>query len=76
MPDKKILAGREAVEKYRANHLKLYEGGWSKNIPKKHTPLLEKLLADLAKNGFTSLDEFFTASDKLDEAVPLEVRWS
>ena len=50
----KISTGRKAVDAYRAVHTQLYAGGWHKGIPEEHTPLLEKLVADLEKQGFTS----------------------
>ncbi len=67
MPDKvKVEKGRMAVDAYRTAHIQLYSGGWHKGIPEVHTPLLEKMLADLKKQGFNSLDEFFTASEELN----------
>lgn len=50
----KILAGREAADAYRAAHAKLYNQPWHKGVPEEHTPLLEKLVADLEKQGYTS----------------------
>jgi len=62
MVDKdKILAGRQAVGAYRQAHAKLYVGGWHKDIPEEHTPLLEKLVADLEKQGYTSAHIDFKA---------------
>ena len=61
-----ILAGRTAVDAYRADHAKLYSKPWHKGIPEEHTPLLDNLLADLKGQGFTSLDEFFDASELLN----------
>jgi hypothetical protein len=61
-----ILAGRSAVDAYRVDHAKLYEKPWHKGIPEEHTPLLNNLLADLQGRGFTSLDEFFDASEELN----------
>ena len=60
-----ILAGREAVEAYRLAHTELHSKGWYKGISEDHTPLLDKLLADLKVAGFNSLDEFWKASDAL-----------
>ena len=66
MPSKKaILKGREAVDAYRSAHMQLYAQGWHKGIPKEHIPLLNILMEALNKQGFVSLDEFFTASDAL-----------
>lgn len=50
----KVLAGRLAVEAYRTAHAHLYDKGWYKGISEDHTPLLEKLVADLEKIGITS----------------------
>jgi hypothetical protein len=61
-----ILVGRTAVDAYRADHAKLYSKPWHRGIPEEHTPLLDNLLADLKGQGFTSLDEFFDASEKLN----------
>lgn len=72
----KILAGRKAVDAYREAHRQLHSGGWYKGISEAHTPLLEKLVADLEKTGVTStekdfepkkneiLAKFWAASDK------------
>ncbi len=68
MPNKQqILKGREAADAYRAVHTQLHSGGWYEGISEAHTPLLEKMLADLKKQGFNSLDEFFTASTGLKD---------
>ena len=67
MPDpNKVIEGRKAVDAYRTTHTQLYGGGWHKGIPEEHTPLLETMLADLKKQGFNSLDEFFSASEELN----------
>lgn len=67
MADKqKILAGRKAVDAYRIAHTKLYYEPHA-DIPKAHTPLLEKMLSALKKLGFNSLDEFFIASKSLKD---------
>ena len=62
----KILKGRDAVDAYRIAHANLYLAGWHKGIPEGHTPLLEKMLVDLKKQDFNSLDEFFNASEELN----------
>ena len=68
MPSKKaILKGRKAVDAYRSAHIQLYAQGWHKGIPEEHIPLLETLMKALNKRGFSSLDEFFTASDALGD---------
>jgi len=61
-----ILAGRTAVDAYRADHAKLYDKPWQWGIPEEHTPLLAKLLVDLKGQGFNLLDELFDASDELN----------
>ena len=67
MPSKKaILKGRKAVDAYRSAHMRLYTQGWHKGIPEEHTPLLNTLMEALNKQGFASLDEFFTASNQLN----------
>ena len=61
-----ILKGRKAVDAYRTAHTALHFKGWHKGIAEEHTPLLDKLLADLKEQGFNSLGEFFAASEKLN----------
>ncbi len=67
MPD--ILAGRAVVDAYRAAHVLLYTNSLisARDIPDAHTPLLNTMLAELKKQGFNSLDEFFTASENLNK---------
>jgi hypothetical protein len=62
----RILEGRKAVESYRTAHAQLYTGGWHRGIPEEHTPLLERMLADLKEQDFASLSEFFAASGELN----------
>ena len=64
---KSILAGREAVNAYREAHTSLYSRGWHKGVSKEHTPLLNKLLNELKEQGFNSLQEFFNASETLED---------
>jgi len=64
--DRKMLKGREAVDAYRSAHLLLYSKPWHSGIPVEHTPLLEKMLVDLGKQGYKSMQEFFTASELLN----------
>ena len=79
MVDKeKILAGRKAVDAYREAHRQLHSKPWHRGVPEEHTPLLEKLVADLEKIGITSaeldfeskkteiLAKFFDASEELN----------
>lgn len=61
-----IVAGRKAVDAYREEHTKLYSKPWHRGIPEEHTPLLNKLLADLKEQAFNSLEEFFNASRELN----------
>lgn len=57
MVDKdKILTGRKAVDAYRKAHRQLHSKPWHRGIPEEHTPLLEKLVADLEKIGITSVE--------------------
>lgn len=79
MPSKKaVLLGRKAIEQYRADHPQLYVGGYYKGMHDAHTPLLNTMLAELKKQGFTSnktnfeaekteiLAKFFGASELLN----------
>jgi len=52
----RVLKGRKAVDAYRTAHTALHAGGWYKGISEDHTPLLEKLVADLEKLGITSAE--------------------
>ncbi len=61
-----VISGRLAVDAYRLVHAQLHSTSWHKGIPEEHTPLLNKLLAELKKEGFNSLDEFFSGSDELN----------
>ena len=62
-----ILKGREAVDAYRAAHTQLHSKPWHKGVSEDHTPLLNIMLAALKSQGFNSLDEFFTASERLNK---------
>jgi len=66
----KVLAGRQAVEAYRTTHAKLYTKPWHKGIPSEHTPLLNVLLDELKKLGFSSLDEIFDANEQFNTQQP------
>ena len=61
-----ILTGRSAAEAYRADHAQLHSQPWHRGIPAEHTPLLDKLKADLKEPGFNSPGEFFDASEELN----------
>jgi len=62
----KILAGRKAVDDYRASHSMLYIGGYYKGVSEDHTPLLNVMLEEFKKQGFNSIQEFFDASELLN----------
>ena len=62
-----IAAGRKAVDDYRTAHAALYTAGsHRKSIPEEHTPLLNVMMDGLKKQGFNSLDEFFTGNNQLN----------
>lgn len=63
---KQVLKGRKAVDTYRLSHSGLYRGNPHKGIPEEHTPLLETMDKELAKQGFNSLQKFFNASEELN----------
>lgn len=67
MMDKaKILTGRNAIDTYREAHRQLHNEPWHRGIPEEHTPLLNKLLAELKGQGFNSIRELFDASKDLN----------
>jgi len=55
----RVLSAMQAVDAYREAHRQLHAGGWYKGISEDHTPLLEKLVSDLDKLGFTSTEAGF-----------------
>lgn len=59
----RVLAGRAVIEEYQAAHAKLHEGGWFDGIAAAHTPLVEKMMSDLATLGFASHEEFTAANE-------------
>jgi len=61
-----VTSGRTAVDAYRQAHTELHARGWHKGVPAEHTPLLNNLLAELEKHGFTSLSQFTDASRELN----------
>ena len=61
-----IKKGRDAVDAYRQAHTALHSKPWDRGVPAKHTPHLNALLLALQAKGFTSLDQFFDASDELN----------
>ncbi len=62
----KVLEGRKAVDVYREDHCQLHSKPWHKGITEEHTPLLNKLLSELEKQGFNSLQEFWDTSEELN----------
>jgi len=74
----KILVGRKAIDAYREAHRLLHQKPYYRGIHADHTPLLEKLVADLEGQGFTSkctgfepkktkiLTKFWAESDELN----------
>jgi hypothetical protein len=62
----RVELGRKAVSDYRTAHAQLHAQSYHPQIHDDHTPLLEKLKGDLKEPGFTTLDEFFTQSEKLN----------
>ena len=63
----KILAGRKVVDAYRTAHTKLYEKGWHNGVPEEHTPLLNVMLEAVKGLGFNTIQEFFDASNSLED---------
>lgn len=61
----RIAKGRKAVNTYRDDHALLYTTSGI-NIIKEHRPLLETMLAEFVKRGFSSLKEFWGASNLLN----------
>jgi len=51
---KTVLLARQAIDAYRQAHLELHRATpWHKDIPAEHTPLLEKLVDELERIGYT-----------------------
>lgn len=65
----KILAGRKAVDTYREAHRQLHSKPWHRGIPAEHTPLLNTLVKELNNIGFNTIQEFFDASNEVNEAT-------
>lgn len=59
--DEQIKAGRNAVDKYRAEHEDLYRLGSA--TPPDHTPIFESMMKSLNEAGYKTLDDFFVASE-------------
>ena len=58
-----ILVGRTAVDAYREAHRKLHEKAYYRGVHGDHTPLLNTMLGKFKKQGFSSIQEFFDASE-------------
>ena len=63
----KILAGRKAVDAYRTAHAQLHSKTWHRGIPEEHTPLLNIMVKALKGLGFNTIQEFFDASETLED---------
>ena len=59
MDKDRVLSARQAVDAYREAHRRLHANGWYEGISEDHTPLLEKLVSDLDKLGFSSTEAGF-----------------
>lgn len=57
----RVIAGRKIIDEYREAHYRLHSKGWYRGISEDHTSLLEKLVYDLEKLGFTSNKSEFEA---------------
>lgn len=58
-----VLQARQAVDAYRQAHRILHSKRWHKGVPEEHTPLLEQLIAELERIGYTG-----TGKDILERA--------
>lgn len=68
MPNKKqILAGRKAVDAYRVAHIALHRKPYYRGVHDDHTPLLNIMLGAFKGQNFNSIQEFFNASDELED---------
>ena len=63
----KIIAGRNAVEAYRTAHSALHRQSWRRTVPEEHTPLLNIMLGAFKGLGFNTIQEFFDASETLQD---------
>jgi len=62
-----LTKGRDAINAYRYAHEQLSKDGWYRGIAEDHTPLLEAMLAELEKQGFTSTEKVL--QDKSSEVL-------
>lgn len=60
---REVQAGRDAVEAYREAHAEMHAKGWDEMTVAAHRPLLEKLEADLVKEGYETFESFYRASE-------------
>jgi len=67
MNKRQILQGRKAVDAYRQAHIALHKKPWHKGVPEEHTPLLNIMLKAFKRLGFNTLQEFFDASETLQD---------
>ncbi len=63
----KILAGRKVVDAYREAHQQLHSELWYKGIPEEHTSLMNVMLKAFKGLGFNTIQEFFDASEQLQD---------
>ena len=61
----KILAGRKAVDAYHVAHNLLHSKPWHKGVPEEHTPIVNNMMAELKKQGLSSLQELQAAEKAL-----------
>lgn len=65
--EQRVRKARLAVDTYRVKHAELYVTGWYGEVVEDHGPLLDIMKAALAKQGFSSLQEFWNESDELED---------
>lgn len=58
----KLQAGRDAVDKYRADHSALYAGRIIATVAPDHGPIYETLMVALNSQGYLAIEDFFLAS--------------
>lgn len=70
----RVLAGRKAVDDYRAAHAELHhEVQEGEVLPIDHSQIMDTLLSELRALGFNSIDEFMEFSKKANVEVVKEV---
>ena len=60
---KELQSGRDAVDKYRADHNTLYVGKLTSAASPNHEAVLQVLLKALNELGYKSLDDFYLDSN-------------